>query len=679
MKPMTTGRVSFAQRIWDGGSGPAPLGWFCVLLVTVLATYGPVYQAGFIWDDDAYVINNETLRTAGGLWDIWFRVGSCDQFYPVVFTTFWLEYHAWGLSPLGYHVTNLVLHAMVAWLGGLVLRRLGLHAAWWVALIFAVHPVHVESVAWITERKNVLSACFYLGAMLAYLNYWRDCREERSSRSRWWVLSLSLYACALLSKSVTASLPAALLLLRWWDVGDARRLKIPERETGRSFGHWPPCDDWVALCPFFAVGLLMSAITVSVERAFVGASGEEFVWSFVERVQIAGGAVLFYIEKLAWPEPLIFFYPKWGLGAINWMAWTWPLVAMALLVAAMVAAWEARRGRYATSTRGILVAMLFFVGTLFPALGFFNVFPFRYSFVADHFQYLASWGMLALMVELASYAFGLWRDRVRSWTRTMSLVPVTLVLLVLAALSWRQCHVYRDLESLWTDTVRKNPDADAAWGHLSYIAHQRGDYAKAEELLRVAISIDEKPETLMNLARLLVRRYQIEPSPALAAEADSLLRRLVTRHPLCAEAWFLRADIERRQGRMREATEHATRAVAASESDHEYRLCLAELLLQQGQISQAAWHLEVVRGKSQPDARCLKPLARAYLSLRRFAAARSILRDAIRLSPDDPDLFYWLGAVCAQDGETEQARQAFGRAAKLAPGWSAPQEALAEL
>src|SRR5208282_2295026 len=175
-----------------------------LLAVSVFVAYQPILRGGFIWDDDSYVTNNRTLHDFDGLKHIWFDTTSTPQYYPLVYTTFWLEYHTWKLNPVGYHVVNVLLHALGSILLWRVLKRLELPGAWLAAAIFALHPVNVESVAWITERKNVLSAVFFFAAAWAYLRFVGE-SESRKSRWCWWFVALLLFVCALLSKTVACS------------------------------------------------------------------------------------------------------------------------------------------------------------------------------------------------------------------------------------------------------------------------------------------------------------------------------------------------------------------------------------------------------------------------------------------------------------------------------------------
>ncbi len=336
-----------------------------VLIVATLAAYVPAMQGGFIWDDDDYVTDNAALRSLAGLAAIWLQPGAVPQYYPLTFTSLWLDYQLWGVAPAGYHVVNVLLHGTNAVLVWLVLRRLALPGAWLAAMVFALHPVHVESVAWITERKNVLSGAFYLGALLAYLRF-AGLGAPAAEAERWrsYALAVALFVCALLSKTVTCTLPAVILLLLWWKRGRVTRAEAS------------------ATVPLFVVGACLALVTIWMERTHVGAQGAAWLLSPIDRALIAGRAVWFYAATLAWPHPLTFVYPRWEIDAGAWWQYLFPLAAAA--VTALLFFARARIGR------GPLVAVLCFGVTLAPALGFVDVYPMRYSFVADHYQYLAS-------------------------------------------------------------------------------------------------------------------------------------------------------------------------------------------------------------------------------------------------------------------------------------------------
>jgi Flp pilus assembly protein TadD len=450
---------------------------FLSLVFLTCVAYFPAHEAGFVWDDeDGYVMKNPYLFSAQGLIPIWFDPGATPQFYPLVFTTFWVEYHLWGYHPMGYHIVNVLLHGLNSGLLFLLMRRLNVPGAWLIAAIFAVHPVHVESVVWVTERKNVLSGACYLGAFLAYLRFatW-ETPADGPRAWRWYALSLVLFFGALLSKTVTCSLPAVLILVWWWKRG------------------LPTLREFYPLVPMFVLGAAMAATTSWVEREYVGATGEDFNLTAVERCLIAGRALCFYVGKLFWPHPLMFNYPRWHIDATDPWQYVYPAVVLAvglILLIPAIPLWPWRRqAAPRPPARGPLTACLIFAGTLVPALGFFNVYPMKFYFVADHFVYLASTAIIALAVA------GVWRFT-RHWpllARNVLAILAGALLMVLGYLTWHQCKIYRDPDTLWLDTATKNPTAFLAQFNLGtgYLKQDKLDlaircFAEAEKSAKFA-------------------------------------------------------------------------------------------------------------------------------------------------------------------------------------------------
>ena len=469
--------------------------WAAAILLLVLLAYQPVWRAGFVWDDDVYVTENLALRSADGLQKIW--SGETIQYYPLVFTSFWTEYHLWKLQPLGYHLVNLALHALNAVLLWRVLKQLTLPGAWLAAAIFAIHPVTVESVAWVTERKNVLSLMFYLLAALAFFRF-RPLADDKSPGSKDWRLywlSVALFVCAVLSKTVTCSLPAALLLVIWWKAG-----KITRR-------------DILLTAPMFITGLALAVVTMHMERR-AGAVGQDWLLSPIERCLVAGHALWFYAGKLVWPRSLTFIYPRWHIDGHAASQYAFPVAAL-MVIAAL---WSLR----SRIGRGPLVAVLFFAGTLVPALGFFDVYPFLYSFVADHFQYVACIGLIALAVGAGTMLL----HRVGGNARGVAVAISVALLAALSAATYTQAQAYRDLETLWRDTLSKNPECWMADNNLAIIVFKEGKCKEAISLCDRALQLKpDDPDILNTLAGALIQAGRFQDAIGYCQRAEQVAPR----------------------------------------------------------------------------------------------------------------------------------------------------------
>jgi tetratricopeptide (TPR) repeat protein len=520
------------------------VGFAFLLVLATVAAYLPAFRAGFIWDDDSYVTQNETLRSLDGLRHIWLEPGAVPQYYPLVHTAFWAEYHLWGLNPAGFHVVNVLLHAANALLVWRVLRRLELRWAWLVAAVFALHPVHVESVAWVTERKNVLSALFYLLSLLAYLRCCPPIGPARASgraRRLWYVLALLAFLAALLSKTVACSLPAAILLLTWWKRG---------RLT------WP---DVRPLVPFFALGLALSVVTVRMESHMVQETGAEWNFSLLDRILIAGRAPWFYAAKLLVPTSLTFIYPKWALDPHAWWQYLYPLATATLILGL----WLMRR----RIGRGPLVAVLFFGGTLLPAIGLIDLYPMRYSFVADHFQYLASLGLIVLVVS------GVATLLQHAYTKRVKAAPLlgVAVLAILGTNTWRQTLIYRDLETLWLDVLSKNPTAFIALNNLGIYLDHQGRTAEAIPYFERGLTVRPNDgEILNNLANAYGKTRRFE-------DALRIYAALLERQPDSAITHYNAGITYAQMGRFDEARRHVARAVQLAPDVEPFRAALARL------------------------------------------------------------------------------------------------------
>ena len=431
-------------------------------MCATLVAYLPAVRGGFVWDDDAHV-TRPALRSLDGLRRIWFELGATQQYYPLLHSAFWFEHRLWGDSVVGYHLANILLHAAAACLVVAIMRRLALPGAWLAGLVFALHPVNVESVAWISEQKNTLSAVFCLGAAYVYLAFDRDRRPGQ------YALALVLFVLALMTKSVTATLPAALLVVLCW-----KRGRLGWR------------GDVLPLVPWLSIGAAAGLFTAWVERSMIAAQGAADALAWPARLLLPGRVIWFYLGKLAWPADLMFVYPHWRVDASEGWQYLFPAAALALALGLWLLAVRAR-GPLKRASAGALAGFLVFAGTLFPALGFFNVFPFIYSYVADHFQYLAALGIIVPASAGLALAAGRLTDGA---ARLLARAGAAALLCTLGVLTWLQSATYRDVQTLYLATLAKNPDCWMAHANLgvawSMMPGRMADaVAQFEEALRL--------------------------------------------------------------------------------------------------------------------------------------------------------------------------------------------------
>jgi len=534
----------------------AKVRWRLSLLLVALTflAYHPAWHAGFIWDDDQHIARNTLLTARHGFKLIWFSPPRNDSYFPMVNTTLRFEHALWGLNPSGYHCVNILLHSLNALLVWAVLRRLGLLGAWLAAAIWALHPVNVESVAWITELKNTQSTLFYLLTLLAWMKF-----TESGTVRRWryYVLALLLYGPALCTKTTTCTLPAAMLLVLW-----LRNQRI----------------DWRRFCqiiPFVGYAIVTGLLTVWCE-VYLGGYGEAARQSpgGLARLLIAAHALWFYAAKLTWPTNLTFSYPRWQISLGDPLQYVW-LIACATVA---VLLWWRRNA----IGRGPISAIIFFVATLSLLSGFIPVYTFRFSFVADHYQYLASIGLIALFAGAAARQADGWQvGRGTQWALSACL------LVVLGTLTWKQAGVYRDAEALWRDTLSKNPDSWLAHNNLGLLLEHQGEAFAAEEQYRQALEIDPNDtKARLNLGNALMRQGK-------APEAIEQYQEVLRIKPDHARAHINLGNVLLLQGNLREAIAHYEEALRIDPDSAEAHLNLAVALEQAGRMSKAVSQYEL--------------------------------------------------------------------------------------
>jgi len=618
--------VRSAKPAWADAKVVGSAGLF---LAAVFLAYLPALGGGFLWDDDAHV-TKPLLRSLHGLWRIWFDLTATQQYYPVLHSAFWAEHRIWGDSALGYHLANAALHAAAAWLLVLILRGLSFPAPVFAGLLFALHPVCVESVAWISEQKNTLSAVFYLGAALIYLRF-----DETRSRSLYWC-AFGLFALALLTKTVTATLPAALLVVFWW-----RRGRLAWRR------------DVAPLLPWLAVGAACGLFTAWVERKLIGAEGADFSLTALQRALLAGRVIVFYAGKVICPSNLMFIYPRWTIRAGEAGQYLYPLGVLALVA---VLALLARR------RRGPLAGFLFFAGTLFPALGFVNVYPFIFSFVADHFQYLASIGIIVPV------AWGL--DRIAAGIVAGARGRACLLLAapaMLGFLSWRQCRIYSDADTLNRATLARNPAAWLAHYNLA-VSLGRSPDRQREAISEYEATLRLRPEhwaAHSNLGSALLKL------PGRSADAIAEYEAALRLNPGFADAHNnLGVALGRIPGRLAEAISHLRAALRIEPDNDLAHYNLANLLMEQpGSSAEAIGEYEAALRLAPGNPEYHLNLANALaLAPGRLGDSVAEYREALRLRPGYMKAHSDLGAALSRmPGRASEAISEFEAAIRLAP------------
>ena len=647
-----------------------PITLASLLILLVVVAYLPALRAGFIWDDDAYVTQNSMITDPHGLREIWFSAHTQSQYFPLVYTSFRIEHALWGWNPFGYHLVNVLLHGVNAVLVWVVLRRLLVPGAWLAGAIFALHPVQVETVAWVTELKNIESLLFYLLALLAWTKF-----DDSAGWRRWgfYALTLAAFLLALFAKTTACTLPAALVLVLW-----LRGQRLAWLRALQIF-------------PFVLIGLGMGIITIWWE-GHLGNFNADFDVSLnpLQRVLLAGRALWFYAGKLFWPVDLAFSYPQWQITAAE--PWQYIPVAGCLAVAAMVWAWRKKIGR------GPVAGLVFFLAALSPLLGFIMEYTFRYSFVADHYQYNACIGLIAVA------AAGIWRGLVK--TGLLPAVQAAL-LLALGCLTWQQCHAYHDLESLWRDTLAKNPDSwmahhnlgtelfqqnrvDEALEHYqaAVAIHPGGDVEQADlgaALMEKGLDTDAIPHFEAALA-INPRLFAAQNNLALAYDHVGNFDQAVTHFKMALQintntpgTLMNLASVFQQHGQLDEAIKCYRQITVQFPTEVEPWRQLGAALSANGQAGEEVMAYRQGLVFNTNNVSLLLDLGNAYVAQTNYNGAADCFRNALKAEPANAGLHYNLGVVLGLQGHPAAERLELQTTLQLRPDFSAARQILARL
>jgi tetratricopeptide (TPR) repeat protein len=621
-----------------------------LLVALTLIAYQPVWHAGFFWDDDTFLTNNPVIKSAAGLYRLWFTASTPDYF-PMTSSMLWLEWRMWANNPLGYHLVNVLLHGFSAVLLWRVLLRLNVPGALLAAAIFALHPVNVESVAWITERKNTLCMFFYAGTLLSWLKF------EDSGRRRWYGLALGAFALALLSKTAVAPLPLVLLGMAWW-----RRGRVGWKDVER-------------VVPFFVIAAALSLMTVWFQN--YQAIGQDVIRtdSFWSRLAGAGWAVWFYLYKAVLPLNLAFVYPRWQIDARSVLSYI-PLV---LLAAVFVLCWRYRRGW----GKGLFFGLAYFVVMLLPVLGFLNIYFMIFSLVADHWEYFAIIGPIVLAAAVIRKP-----------------VLAAALLLALGALTWKQCGMYTNAETLWLNTIRLNPDCWMAHNNLGlYLLDSEGRVDEAISHFQQALQI--KPDNAdihNNLGTALLQKRRVDEAiiqyqqalqinPALALthinlgfglfqkgkvdEAITQYQEALELNPGLAAAHYNLGTALMQKGKADEAILQYQQALQIKPDYAEVYNNLGNALLQKGRVDDAILHFQKALQIRPDSATSHFNLGNALLKKGSLDDAITEYQKALQIKPNNAETHVNLGTALLQKGKVDEAILHFQKTLQIQPGLAA--------
>jgi len=662
-----TASLRQSGRVWLGVT---------LLAAATSVAYLPSLHGGFVLDDTIYLTESPLVKAPDGLYRFWCTSEPID-YYPVSNTTLWLEWRLWGMNPTGYRITNLLLHIAAALLIWVILGKLSIPGAYLAAVLYAVHPVNVESVAWIAQRKGLLAMVFFLLSLLCYLlaeerretdgpetNGWRAILNA----GHWFWLSLLAFLLAMLSKGSVAFLPAVLLLLVWW-----RRGRVS-------------AEDFVRTAPFFFVAIALTIIHAYFQKR--GLVGEAGAASLDQRLAVAGAVVWFYLSKALWPFELIFVYPRWNVQT-GLVIWWLPLAAAAAL--AIVLAWR----RNTAWGRPLLLAWGYFCLALVPVMGLAEVGYIRHSWVADHYQYPA----IVAVAALAAAGWSKWHRESEGAARRATTAVAVVVVLLLTFLSWRQCHFYASATTLYQATLQKNPNTwlihnelgieldegghpleaiacyEQALGinpnyvdahiNLGVALRETGRMGEAIEQFEQALQIDPRSAKAHNdLGSALLETHQNDEALRHVEEAV----RLMPSHPQIHRSLgivFVAVD------RLSEAVEQFQQAVRF---DPTYAEAYNDLGLALVKLDKFLEAIEAYRRAIglRPDLEIAHAnLGYALLKLNRPRDAIEQYRQAVRFNPDDADAQKNLASLLADSGQIAEAFEHLKQVLRLRPQWSA--------
>lgn len=648
------------QRTGGANEVRSRLAGAVIIVFLCLLIYWPAIRGEFVWDDNIYVTNNEETKSSDGLIKFW-TTRDKAMCFPVTMSVFWIEWRFFGMNPIGYHVVNVIIHIANAILLWLTLAKLRIPCPWVAALGFAIHPVNVESVAWISEHKNTLSFFFLVLALLAYLRF------EDTSRYRWYGGSLAAFLLSLLSKSSVVMFPLVILLCTWW-----RRGAVSLSDIRR-------------VIPFFALSLVLGLATVWFyhEVKNPGLDHNATGWSALASVPSgASKAILLYLTRVFWPCHLSTLYPRFDPGSMS------SLASVLVVSTGLVVLWRHRH----TWAKGWLFGICYYLSMLLPMIGPSIISASTYSQTTDHWQYHSIIGVIALTVSVGGYLSRLLDSRSQLPVQVVGILGISTLLSVL---TWKHAQLYKDNLTLWTDTLAKNPDsllarqmvAEGYTGRRMYseaiavyrevlainsgdarVYHSLGNALAANgqlaeatlEFERAARIQPHYPEALLNLGMAYAAQGHLEPALANLTKALQL-------RPEYPQAHYNLGVLLTRTHQIREAMDQYQQALRLNPNFVEAHYNLAALLMAQGKLDEAETHYREVLHQQPGNARARCNLGVVLLRRGKHEEAIDELIRSLSALPTLPEAHSNLAIALAAQGEPLRALGHFERAIQSWP------------
>jgi protein O-mannosyl-transferase len=612
-----------------------------LIVAATFAAYWPCINGAFILDDDKLLTENDIVHNPEGLQRFWFTTESLD-YWPVANNVLWLEWRLWGMHQAGYHFTNLFLHAAEALLIWVVLRKLGVSGGFFAALFFALHPVNVETAAWIAQHKDMLAVLFFLLSILWYLkaqNPFTPSPLAPLPSPLFYCLSLAGFVIAMLSKGSVAILPLVLVVLDWWLRGPRAAPGVEMLNNEEEFANQDTIfgrmeNDIIQFIsrelprtiPFF----LVAAVLVPVNIWFQTHGTDTVVRnvSFVQRLLGAGSVPWFYIYKAFVPLNLDFVYPNWKIDAREFLWW----LPLAATLATSLVLWTYRNGW----GRPFLFAWGFLCVSLVPVMGLTDVGFMRHSLVADHYQHIALIGS----VSLAAAGLELWRARSRGGSRLVVPLIAVAVAGTLALLTWRQSNYYRDPLDLYQYALEKNPDCWMIHNNMGKRLYEEGKSYESNgfadnalRLMNEAISYYKKaiklnpdfPEAHYNMGLALDETHR-------AAEAIPEYDIALKLDPGYVHALNNMGNSMIHANRPGDAVAYYERAIKINPNYMPAHNGLGAALLAVGRPSEAIGQFKIVLKWNRDDTDTMVNLMLAYAYMHRSAEALAAAKQALDIA-----------------------------------------------